>query len=259
MRMGGLCGAVGGLLTATAVAISPGAEDDLDGSLRAVAGSDRFVVSGLLEIVGLLLVLTGALAVVSSFAARPGGGWFVAVGRPLVIAGGTAALAAAAIDLSAYRQVARVYTATPDSDAQSMLNSALVLSALLNALASLGGLLLIGLLPVLLAVAIQRTRLYPMWLAVVAVVGGIAAIVLNVIYLLPIYDLDLTIADLVATLMVLLVVMVAGVLLWRGRTTTDFAPMSPPADVRHGRGEHRSAPGQQRSAAATETNQPERR
>jgi hypothetical protein len=257
MRIGGLCAAVGGLLTVSALATGLGAEDDLDGSLRATAGSDRFVVSGLLELVGLLLVFAGAIALVWSFAARPAGGWFVAVARPLVVVGGTVALAAAAIDLSAYRHVADVYAATPDSDAQSMLNSVLVLSAVLNALASLAGLLLLGVLPVLLAVAIYRTRLYPMWLAVVAAVAGIAEVVLNIIFLLPVYQLDLTIAHLLANLMILVVVAVAGVLLWRrGPGPAAATARSPLVQLRDRTGGLRSAPGQ-RSATRTEINESE--
>jgi hypothetical protein len=214
VRYGGLCAVAGGVLSAAALIAEPTFDGDLPAQLRGVAASSMSVATGLLGIVALLLVVSGALAIAASLAERPTGKAFTLFLRPLITIGGTVALIDVSIDLSAYHQMADQYVNAAPSDLPAALYSASAVGAVGAGLHGLWALLLLGVVPILVSVAIYLTRLYPVWLAVPALVGGLIEAVLGVIGLLPIYDLDISVLDLTGRLLAVVAVVAAGALLW---------------------------------------------
>jgi hypothetical protein len=202
------------VLSAAVLIAEPAFDGDLPAQLRGVSASSMAVATDLLGIVGLLLVVVGALAVVAGLSGPPAGEALAAFLRPLIVIGGTVALIDVSIDLSAYRQMADQYVNAAASDVPAALYSASAVGAVGASLHALWALLLLGVVPILLGVAIYLTRRYPVWLAVLAFVGGLIEAVLGVIGLLPIYDLDITVLDLTGRLLAVVAVVAAGALLW---------------------------------------------
>jgi hypothetical protein len=64
--------------------------------------------------------------------------------------------------------------------------------------------------PVLIGCAVLRTRLFPAWLAVAALVGGAVEIVLSTLALLPSQTADLSILDTIASLLAVVMLAVAA-------------------------------------------------
>jgi hypothetical protein len=194
------------------------------------------VATSLLGLLGLLLVVLGALAVVASLAGRSTGQPVAAFARPLVMIGGTVALLDVTIYLSAYHLVADQYVNAAPGDVQAALYGAAAVGAVGGALHALWTLLLLGVVPILLGLAMYRTRLYPLWVAALAALAGLIELVVGVVGLLPIYGTDLIVVDLVGRLLVVAAVVAAGALLWRrpGRFVQDPSDAAA-GEVRPGR------------------------
>lgn len=210
-RLDGLAAAVGGLLSAGVMVFAPSFGGLVPEQLTAVAGSGGFVAANLLDLLAMILIVVGALGVVRALAGDP----FAVAARPLVIIGGAVALVGDALALVPYRLIAENYVLSDDTNRQSVTDAGFSMNATLFGLGELQSLLLAGVVPVLLGVAILRTRVFPSWLACAALAGGAVQIVLSVLGLIPDAGADLGVLDTIASLLVVAVLVAAGALLWR--------------------------------------------
>jgi hypothetical protein len=211
-RYSGICAASGGVLALIGSLTTPSFDGDLGEVLEGVAASQWRPVALLLQLIGVVLLVVGVLGIAHILAERAGG-WPAAAARPLVVIGGAIALVSLAVGMNTYRQLAEVYAAAPDADASTALGTAYVAASLLDALDAAWTLVLLGLVPVLLAVAMYRTRVFPAWLAALAVLGGAVGIVVGTTGLFAVDDLDLTVPALIGELLVAVAVIAAGALL----------------------------------------------
>jgi hypothetical protein len=210
VRSGGVCAAVGGVLALLGSLTQPTFDGDFDVVLEGIATSQWRPVALLLQLAGIVLLAIGGLSIAAVLAERPGG-VAAAAARPLLIIGGAVALSSLAIGMHALRQLAEVHTAAGATDAA--LSSGYAVGTLVDALDNLWLLVLLGLVPVLLAVAMFRTRLFPVWLAAMAAAGGVVGTVVGTIGLFAIDDLDLGAPALIGELLVGAAVIAAGALL----------------------------------------------
>jgi hypothetical protein len=183
---------------------------------RAVAASNRLAPAGLVLVLAFLLTTIGILAISSSL--RGGRGNDAAwLGAAAVAAGGVIALAQNGLEMFGYRQMARVFAG---ADGQNQQGAFWATSALDKANASLFStwtLLLLGLAPLLISIAMLQTRAYPTWLAAVGILGGLICAVVGVANLLIEDQAKLNVVFLVGSLLVTVWVIAAGILLSRDR------------------------------------------
>jgi hypothetical protein len=181
---------------------------------RAVAASDRLAPAGVVLLLAFVLTTIGILAIASSL--RGGRGNDAAwLGAAAVGAGGAIALAQNSLELFGYRQMARVFAGADGQNQQGAFWATSALDKANSSLFSTWTLLLLGLAPVLLSVAMLQTRAFPTWVAGVGVVGGLICAIVGVANLLIEDQAKLNLVFLVGSLLVTVWLLAAGVLLRR--------------------------------------------
>jgi hypothetical protein len=181
---------------------------------RAVAASDRLAPAGLVLILAFLLTTIGILAIASSL--RGGRGNDAAwLGGAAVAAGGAVALAQNSLELFGFRQMARVFAGAEGQNQQGAFWATSALDKANSSLFSTWTLLLLGLAPLLISVAMLQTRSFPSWLAGVGIVGGLICAFVAVANLLREDQAALNLVFLVGSLLVTAWLIAAGLLLRR--------------------------------------------
>jgi hypothetical protein len=181
---------------------------------RAVAASNRLAPAGVVLLLAFVLTTIGILAIASSL--RGGRGNDAAwLGAAAVGAGGAIALAQNSLELFGYRQMARVFAGADGQNQQGAFWATSALDKANSSLFSTWTLLLLGLAPVLLSIAMLQTRAFPTWVAGVGVVGGLICAIVGVANLLIEDQAKLNLVFLVGSLLVTVWLLAAGVLLRR--------------------------------------------
>lgn len=186
---------------------------------RAVAASGRLAPSGLILLLAFVLTTIGLLAIASSL--RGGRGNDAAwLGGAAVAAGGVIALAQNNLELFGYRQMARVFAGADEQNRPGAFWATSSLDKANSSLLSTWTLLLLGLAPLLISVAMLQTRTFPTWLAGVGIVGGLICGFVGVGNLLIEDQAKLNLVFLIGSLLVTVWLIAAGVLLRREPVTT---------------------------------------
>ena len=181
---------------------------------RAVAASDRLAPAGLVLILAFVLTTVGILAIAASLRGGPGNdaAW---LGGAAVAAGGVIALAQNSVELFGYRQMARVFAGADGQNQQGAFWATSALDKANSSLFSTWTLLLLGLAPLLISIAMLQTRAFPAWLAGLGVVGGIICGFVGVANLVKEDQAALNLVFLVGSLLVTVWLIASGVLLRR--------------------------------------------
>jgi hypothetical protein len=188
---------------------------------RAMAASDRLAPAGVVLVVAFVLTTIGIVSIASSV--RGGRGNDAAwLGGAAAAAGGVIALAQNSVEMFGLRQMARVFAGADGQNQQGAFWATSALDKTNASLFSTWTLLLLGLAPVLISVAMFQTQSFPTWLAVIGLVGGVICGFVGVANLLMEDQAALNLVFLVGSLLVTAWLIAAGVLLRR-------APVAAPA------------------------------
>jgi hypothetical protein len=181
---------------------------------RAVAASDRLAPANLVLIVAFILTTIGILAIASSLRGGPGNdaAW---LGGAAVAAGGAIALAQNSLEMFGYRQMARVFAGADGQNQQGAFWATSALDKANSSLFSTWTLLLLGLGPLLISVAMMQARRFPTWLAAIGVIGGLICAFVGLANLLTEDQAKLNLVFLVGSLLVTVWLIAAGLQLRR--------------------------------------------
>lgn len=139
---------------------------------RRIAGSTRYVAADLVLLVALVVLTIGFAR-----AARHAAGRAADIARVTALAGGSIAIAEIGVELQGLRQQVRIFAAARGSDRVGAFWSANSLDHLNGALNASWTLVLLGVTPVLLALAQLRSATAPRGLAVLGISAGTICIV----------------------------------------------------------------------------------
>jgi hypothetical protein len=189
-------------------------QDDNVQVYSAVAASDRLAPAGLVLALAFVLTTIGVLAIASSL--RGGRGNDAAwLGAAAVAAGGVIALAQNSLELFGLRQMARVFASADGQNRQGAFWATSALDKANSSLFSTWTLLLLGLAPLLISVAMLQARAFPTWVAGAGIVGGLICGFVGVANLLLEDQSSLNNVFLVGSLLVTVWLIAAGALLMR--------------------------------------------
>ncbi|MDT7550117.1 MAG: hypothetical protein QOE84_2511 [Actinomycetota bacterium] len=213
--VGSACAVLGGVVALVGNLLAPRFDqNDNVAVYRAVAASGRLAPSGLVLVLAFALTTIGILAIASSL--RGGRGNDAAwLGAAAVAAGGAIALAQNSLEMFGYRQMARVFAGANAQNQQGAFWATSALDKANSSLFSTWTLLLLGLAPLLISVAMLQTRAFPAWLAGLGVVGGVICSFVGVANLLMEDQAALNLVFLVGSLLVTAWLIAAGVLMRR--------------------------------------------
>ncbi|MBK5306749.1 MAG: DUF4386 family protein [Frankiaceae bacterium] len=213
--VGSACAIAGGVVALIGNLLSPRFnQDDNVEVYRAVAASDRLVPAGLVLILAFALTTIGILAIAASL--RGGRGNDAAwLGGAAVAAGGAIALAQNSLSLFGARQMARIFAGADEQNQQGAYWATEALDKANSSLFSTWTLLLLGLAPLLIGVAMLQARRFSTWLAGVGIVGGLICAFVGVANLLMEDQAALNLVFLVGSLLVTVWLIASGVQLRR--------------------------------------------
>jgi hypothetical protein len=211
-RLGGASAVVGGILALVGNLLHPRYGDEQDVEIyRKIATSDRYVVADFVLLVALVLVIAGILSIARHLGANP----LSDHGRLFAVIGGTIALIQVGLETFALKHQAEVFArASPEAQNGSFW-AANTLDHLNSALFSTWTAVFLGLTPILLGVAALQARRFPVWINVVAVLGGGLCLVVGSVNLGRDDQSTLDLPFLVGSLLVTVWVVAAGAMLLR--------------------------------------------
>jgi hypothetical protein len=220
-RFAGTAILIGGVLSLVGNLLHPRYPDDPDVVIyRKIADSSLFPVADVILIVGVALVLAGLVGL-----ARMLGDDAIAYnGRIAVVVGGALTIAQLGVELYGVRQQARIFADAGATDRPGAFWSTNAIDQVSSALFATWTVFFLGVAPLLIGWAIYRARMFPSWVAVLAMVGGAVCIVVGFLNLLTSDQADNEIPFLVGSLLVTVWVLVTGALLLRGRSTQSASP-----------------------------------
>ncbi|MCU1588826.1 MAG: hypothetical protein JWP11_82 [Frankiales bacterium] len=213
--VGSACAVAGGVVALVGNLLAPRFDQNDNVEVyRAVAASGRLAPAGVVLIVAFLLTTIGILAIASSL--RGGRGNDAAwLGAAAVAAGGAIALAQNSLEMFGYRQMARVFAGADGQNQQGAFWATSALDKANSSLFSTWTLLLLGLAPLLISVAMLQTRSFPTWVAGIGILGGVICAFVGVANLLLEDQAALNLVFLVGSLLVTVWLIASGVLLRR--------------------------------------------
>ncbi|MDX6285050.1 MAG: hypothetical protein QOG53_535 [Frankiales bacterium] len=212
-RSAGAATLAGGVLSIVGNLAHPRYPDDPDIVIyRKIADSTMFAVADVLLIVAIALVIAGLIAVASNL----GDDFVERSARLAVVVGGTIAIAQTGIELFGVRQQAKIFVDASSDDRAGAFWSTNALDHASSALFATFTVFLLGVAPLLIGWAMRRSAgRYPMWLAVLGIIGGAVCIVVGFMNLLTSDQGDNEIPFLVGSLLVSVWVVATGALLVR--------------------------------------------
>jgi hypothetical protein len=182
VRLGGLAASVGSLVAGIGNLLHPETPlGDPQGVARAIAESPTWVAVHLAIVLGIVLMLGGLVALARSVASGLAGA-LAHFGLFAALVGGAVGLVLLILDGVAARQLAEEWLATTSPNEAAIALGLVHANETLNfALASLFNLLFAGVTFILFGLAVALSGIYPRWLGVVVVVGGVESMVAGVI------------------------------------------------------------------------------
>ncbi len=183
---------------------------------RRIATNNAWVPADLLILAALVLSVAGIVAVARSLRGGGANESLADWARLGAVAGGAIAIAQTGVDAFALRQAARAFAGAADPDVVGAFWATNAIDKLSTALFATWTLVLLGIVPLLLAVAAVRTRRYPWAVSGMAGVGGLGCAVVAVVNLVRVDQSATEIPFLVASVLVTAWLLLSGLLLWEG-------------------------------------------
>jgi uncharacterized protein DUF4386 len=218
LRAGAFAAVAGAVLGAVGNVLHPRYGDIPDFRIyRKIADSGIWRTADLILVVAILLTAAGFVAIAHSV---EGGGSdaLARYGRLAAIVGGAVAVAELGIDTFALKVQAEVFAGAARQDVVGSFWATNAVDHLNTALFATWTIVYLGVAPLLLGVAIVRTRRYPTWIGGVGAVGGLTCVVVGFVNLMRTDQTATQVPFLVGSLLVTAWILVAGVLLARAPT-----------------------------------------
>jgi hypothetical protein len=215
LRLGGGTAVVGGLLALVGNVLHPRYSnlDDVD-RFRLMAGSSALIASDLVLLAAFACVIAGFVAIAASLDEGRVSG-LARFGRVSAIVGGAIALAETGIETFALVQSAKIFASASDANRVGAFWATSAVDHLNTGLFATWTVVLLGLVPLLLGLAIVLNRRYPVWLGVAGVLGGVLCLAVGVFELLRTDQNPTVIPFFIGSLLDTGWLLWAGVLLWR--------------------------------------------
>ena len=212
-RWGAVAAGVGGVLALVGNLLAP-RYNGLDfENYRRLGASDRQTLAISLLLVAILLVTAGLAAVAQSLRSANLSGP-VENGRLAVLLGGTIAVAQFAIELYAYRQQARAFSGAGPGNEVSAFWATNSVDHVNAALFDVWTIVLLGIAPLLLGIAMLGFGRYPTYVALTGVAGGAVCICVGFVNLLKEDQSSTQWPFLIGSLLVTVWVLAAAYQLW---------------------------------------------
>jgi hypothetical protein len=209
-RYVGLMLTVGGALAIVANVMHPRYNGPDVDTYQRIAGSSTFLTADLTLTTAALLVTLGLVGLADRAGPdRP----FAHAGRVTALVGGTIAVIQSGVELGGVRQQAITFTQATSTDHVVAFWATNALDGLSTALFALWTATLLGLTPLLLSRAVDRTEQPSSWarpLATLGTIGGLACLVIGVVDLVAHDSVNITVAFVIGSALVTLWILGTG-------------------------------------------------
>ena len=220
LRIGSVAGIVGALLAMAGNLLHPATPiGDPEGVARTIAESETWVPVHLVIVVGLIVMLSGLVAISRSI---EGGvpGALAWLGSIAAVAGVTVGVVLVIVDGVAAKHLADAWEAAPPEEAAAALRVVLAEEAINFALAALFNILFAGVTFILLGLAVAWSGEYPGWLGWVVV--GVGSVPVGLVQAYTGESIGFTrIATIIFPTIITLWVAGMSVLMWRKAASTS--------------------------------------
>lgn len=219
-RLGGGAAVLGGVLALVGNLLHPRYANTSDvARFSQIATSNRYAVADALLVFALIGVVVGVYSIAAvvredsdSAAARLGG--------VVAAVGGAMAISQFAVEEYGLRQSARTFVSATRLDQRAAFFAAVGVDKLNSALFAGWTIVLLGVAPLLIGIAILRANRLPNWQGGIAVLGGGICAVAGTVDLLKADQSSMDLVFLVGSLLVTAWVIAGGVSLWREAAST---------------------------------------
>ena len=223
LRVGGAVAVAGAVLALIGNLMHPRYDGPDVDTYRSIAASDRFRVADFILLAALILLIAGMTTFSRSLRAGRGAA-FSEYGRLATLVGGTIAIAQFGVETYGLKQQAAAFAGAGDTDLQGAFWATNAVERLNTALFNTWTIVFLGLAPLLLGLAVLRSRRYPAWLGVLAGVGGAVCLVVGCVNLARDDQTSTQTPFLVGSLLITAWILCAGALMPRARDEiTDVA------------------------------------
>jgi hypothetical protein len=223
LRIGAACACLGGAMAVIGNALHGPADVTMDG-LRHLAHNGVFGIYGadhFLLAIAVVFVSNGLAAIAQSVEAEPGASW-ARLGFVNVLIGGAVMLAALGIDGFALVPMARSWLDASAADQRTLFQIAQALFSAFIGMFALAVFVFFGCVPLLYGTAFLTGRVYPRWIGIAAIAGGLVGLPLGMALAFAwITSLVYMILFGISATLFAIWVIAAGIVLWR-RTTPAF-------------------------------------
>jgi hypothetical protein len=214
LRVGGGAAVVGAVLALVGNLLHPRYDAPDADIYRSIAASDRFRVADFILIAALILLVGGTVAVARSMSGGVGG-VLSDYGRLAAVVGGTIAIAGFGVETFAFKQQTSIFVGALQPDVNGAFWATEAIDRINTALFDTWTVVFLGVAPLLLGIAMLRTRRYPAWLGVLGTVGGAVCLVVGCINLGRQDQTTTQVPFLVGSLLITAWLLGAGALLFR--------------------------------------------
>ncbi|MDQ1373021.1 MAG: hypothetical protein QOJ09_359 [Actinomycetota bacterium] len=220
-RVGGAAAVVGGILALVGNLLAPRWTNinDVD-RYRKIADSGIWRADGIILVFAIILITAGTVAVARSL---EGGGvdGLAVFGRLAAVVGASLALLDFGVTTYAIKEQATAFAGATGAQQVPAFWATNGLDHFLTALFNTWSIVLLGVAPLLLGLAVLRTRRYPTWLGWAAVVGGIVCAGTGTVGLLRSDQDPLVIPFVIGSVLVTIWGLGAGWSLWQRQDVPD--------------------------------------
>jgi hypothetical protein len=219
-KVGAMCAMVGGSATLLANLFHPKDLIPYDSAahLETIAAAHSWTADHFVFLVAGAIILWGLLAISDVLAQMPGGFLVTLATYSAMI--GTGLLAVFfAVDGYGMKAASELWLSAPPSEAPAALYAALLMSKLGIASGSIYFFWYLGLMPLLYGAAMIQSGVFPRWISIVAILGGVLGVLAGAGFYLFGYGIASLFCFIGAQLMISLWIIAAGIVLYR-RTMT---------------------------------------
>jgi len=176
-KVGAICAMVGGLATLIANLFHPKDLVTYDSAthLETIAADQSWTVDHFVFLVAGALILWGLLAISDVVAEMPGG-FLVTLATDSALIGTGLLTVFFAVDGYGMKAASELWLSAPPGEAAAALYAALLMSKLGIASGSIYFFWYLGLMPLLYGAAMIQSGIFPRWISIVAILGGVLGV-----------------------------------------------------------------------------------
>ena len=215
-KVGAICAMVGGSATLIANLFHPKDLITYDSAthLKTIAADQSWTVDHFVFLVAGAIILWGLLAISEVLAQIPGGFLVTLATYSAMIGTGLLAIFFA-VDGYGMKAASELWLSAPPSDAAAALYAALLMSKLGIASGSIYFFWYLGLMPLLYGMAMIQSAVFPRWISIVAMLGGVLGVLAGAGFYLFGYGIVSLFGFIGSQVIISLWILGAGIVLYR--------------------------------------------